>query len=202
VREAKRDLCLAGERIRAEEVRAVFFHMRAADGAAGRLFHRLGRRIVRHCAEDFRNYVVAPAEEHTRADLDAFSLDVVVIVQRCALNGRAREFNGGQMRQRRELAGAPDFPGDILDDGGRLFGGEFISHCPAGELFRFAECFPQGKVRYFDDHAVDQKIQLAARLLREIDFALELFRAVAIANVRADRETVLREKREHIPLVA
>ena len=57
--------------------------------------HRLGRRVVRHRAEDFRNHVVAPAEEHTRADLDAFALDVVVVIQRCPLNRRAREFHRG-----------------------------------------------------------------------------------------------------------
>ena len=182
-------------------MRAVFLHMRAANRASRGFLNLLRRRVVRHRAEDFRNHVVAPANEHARTDLDALSLDVVEVIQRCALNRRTREFDGTQVRQRREFARAPDFPSDFLHDRGGLLGGKLVCHRPAREFFGRAELFAQSKIGDFDDHAVDQKIQRTACLFRTVDLALEVFRRVAIANKRADGEAVFGKKREHLALI-
>ncbi len=190
VRQSQRDLRAAGEGVGAKQMRAVFFNMRTAGRAAGGFHDLLRGSVVRHRAEDFGDHVVAAADEHARADLDAFALDVVVIIQRRALNRRARELHRAEVRQRCELARAPDLPRDVFDNRGRLLSGEFICHRPARKLLRLAQCFSQRKIGDLDDHAVDQKIQRAACLLRTIDLAFKVFGGVAIADIRADREAV------------
>ena len=169
VRQARRDLRTAGEGVGAVEMCAAHFDVCAALRAAGRLFDRRFGHVSRHCAEDFGNHVVAPADRHARADADALALDIVPVVQRSLAHGHARELDRLDMRKRRELAGSADLPRHVLDDAGRFLGGEFIRHRPARELFGVAEILAQRKVRGLDHHAVDQKIERRARGFGKVD---------------------------------
>ena len=64
MRQSERDLRAAGEGVGAEEMRAGFLNMRTANGAAGGLLNLLCCDVIRYRAENFGDYVVAPANEH------------------------------------------------------------------------------------------------------------------------------------------
>ncbi len=64
--------------------------------------------FVQNDAYDGGNDFAGFFNRHGVADADVFFADVILVVQRCAADGAAREKNGFEFGHGRERAGAPD----------------------------------------------------------------------------------------------
>ena len=104
--------------------------------------HGVGRALVHHHADDLRDDVPCPLDDHRVADADvvAFAdrlavavhaLDVVLVVQRDVLDHDAADRDRRQPRHRRQRAGAADLDVDLAHRGRRLLGREFVGDRPA-----------------------------------------------------------------------
>src|SRR5215471_4409313 len=87
----------------------------AADRAARRHRERrrAGRALLEQHANDLRDHVAALLDDDRVADADVLPREVLVVVERRALDRRARELDRVEGRDRRQRAGAADLDADL-----------------------------------------------------------------------------------------
>src|SRR5580692_4762349 len=141
--------------------------------AYSRKLIRLGaaRALVEDDAEHLRNDVAGALDGHRVADADIEPLDLLFVMQRCVLHHDTADRHRLELGDRRQRTGAADLNLDVLDDGGRLLGGEFVRDRPARAARHEAEPFLPVEAIDFVDHAVDVVIEGGAFGL---DLAVEL----------------------------
>ena len=113
-------------------------------------------------ADDFGDDIPPLFNGDEIANSDVFPGDLLLIVQRGARNGTAREKNRLELCNGGEDARPADLDGDIENAGMGLFGRELIGDGGAGGLARRAENVIGGQVVHFDDDPIDLKGKLGA----------------------------------------
>ena len=135
MRQPRHDLRLAAVFVGAKQMRAALHQWRAAHGASGGLFDgRLARARFARAAGDFGDDLVRAADPHPRAHGHPLALDIAIVVQRGAAHGRARQLHRGNVRQRRELARTPHFPGDAFQRSHHFFRAELKATAQRGNF--------------------------------------------------------------------
>ena len=200
--QAHHDLGLAAVPVGTEQVRTVLHERRAAGRTDLRLLNlALALHVFVHPAHDLRDDLIRATDPHLRADLHPLALDVLPVVQRGALDRGPGQLHRGDVGQGRELAGAADLPGHVLQGRGDLLRLELVGHRPAGELVRVAQGLPGGEVRDLDDRAVDHVIQLGARGLHRVHRVDGSIQRVGVHLAAGHREAVLSQEVKHLALV-
>ena len=146
--------------------------------------------------------MISPAFSITTSSpiADVLAGDLVEVVQRRVLDGRARELHGRQPRHRRQHAGLADLQVNPQELRHRLLGLELEGHHPARRLARRAEAALLVERVHLDDHAVELILHLVHQLrplLRERD---DLVHGLAELAVRVHREAELAEGVEQLEL--
>ena len=206
MRHAGNRLRAAARPIEAEQVNAILPQLDQFAAACGADRRRLDIRFRRFAfaipndAHDFRDNVVGAAHPDLAPDAHALAADVVVVVERRALHRHAANIHRGQVRQRRELARAPDLPRDFQQLGDGFLRGELKSNRPSREFVRRAQHLARAHVRNLDRRAVDQEIQRLPFLLDFMHGLQRFLDGLRRTNERADVEAVFLHKRQHILL--
>ena len=145
------------------------------------------RALVEDDAEHLRNDVAGALDGHRVADADIEPLDLLFVVQGRVLHHDAAHRHRLELGDRRQRAGAADLNLDVLDDGRRLLGREFVRDRPARIARHEAEpLLPVEAVDLVDD-AVDVVIErgafgldLAVKLQQRLDRAAHLGQRIGL----------------------
>ena len=157
------DLRLAAIAVRAEQMRAALDERASTRGAYGRLFDfAFAVADFVHAPHNFGDDLVRTANPNARADFHALAQNILPVIQRGAAHRRARQLHRRDVRQRGQLSGSADLPGNVLQRGGHFFGFKFIRHRPAREFIGIAQRFAHGEIGDLDHRAVDHVIQIGA----------------------------------------
>ena len=117
---------------------------------------------------------------------------LVCVVEGGALDERAAELHGGEVRDGGHGAGAPDLVVDAEQLRAGLLGLEFIGHRPAGRLGRVAQRALGGEFVDLDDDAVGGVGEELAGLVPVVDVGLDLPDVVAEAALLRDGQAPAR----------
>ena len=196
VQQAALDLHRAAVLVRAEPFGFVLSldQGRAAIGADGREDGRLRAfRAVRGVdAGDFRDDLPAFLDIDPVAHADVQQGHLVGVVEGGALDERAAELHGGEVRDGGHGAGASDLVVDAEQLRAGLLGLEFIGHRPAGRLGRVAQRALGGEFVDLDDDAVRGEGEELAGAVPVIDVVLDLRDVVAEAALLRDGQAPAR----------
>ena len=118
---------------------------------------------------DFRDYISTAFDQHPVPNLHAESFDLILVVQRGALNGGSPNGNGSQGRQGRQLACAPDLYKDLFDLRDRGPCRILVGDGPTRSFTSKSELPPHLRSVHFDYDAVDFIGQLVALRLHFAD---------------------------------
>ncbi len=156
---------------------------------------RIPRPLVEDDSNDLRNDVACALHDDsiTDADIDAVSdrlavvadrLDVILVVQRRVLHHHTTDRHRRELRHRRQRAGAANLNLDVVENRGRLLGGELVRDGPAGAARHKTKTLLPVEPVHLVDHAVDVVAERSALLL---DLAVELQQPVDIVTQRNQR---------------
>ena len=157
--------------------------------AYSRKLIRLGaaRPLIGDDAEHLRNDVAGALDGHRVADADIVALDLFFVVQGRVLHHDAAHRHRLELGDRGERAGAADLDLDVLDDGGRLLGGEFVRDRPARSARHEAKPRLPVEAVDFVDHAIDVVVErgafgldLAVELQQRLDRAAHLGQRIGL----------------------
>ncbi len=88
---------------------------------------------------DFRNNIVASANQNLGAYTYTLTPNIVNVIKSCALNGHTQEIHRTQMSKRGKLSCSAYFPSNIKNRCALLLGREFIRDFAARKLASYRE---------------------------------------------------------------
>ena len=144
--------------------------------------------LLEHHAHDLGDDVAPLLDDDGVPDADVLSRQVLVVVERGALDRRSGELDRVEVRDRRERPRAADVHADLAHDGRGLLGRELVGERPARRLGGRAELALRRPVVDLDDHAVGLESELVALVLPLLDELPHLREGLAAAPVRVHRE--------------
>ena len=104
--------------------------------------------------DDSGNDLAGLLDEDGVADADVLALDFLLVVERGAGNGAARDGDGSEFGDGGEGACAADLDGDVEEAGLGALGFVFVGDCPARGLGGRAEFAAEGEAVEFNDGAI------------------------------------------------
>ena len=90
--------------------------------------------VIGHCPHDLRDHIITPPDIDISANGDAFTADIIEVVQGCPFDSDAGQFHRFKDGRRDNSSGATDVPFDIQESRRRFFGLKLIGDSPAREL--------------------------------------------------------------------
>ncbi len=138
---------------------------------------------------NFRNHIAAAFDLDPVADLYSEAFDLIHVVQRCARNRRAANWNRFQPCNGRQLAGAANLGDDVLDLRYTSSGRVLVGNCPARSFPGETEFALPCRAINFDDDAVNFVRQGFTLRLPDLDEFPDLSEILCRLAIRIHFET-------------
>ena len=165
----------------------------------GESFRGLGPLLLDH-AENLRDDVAGTLDDDGIADADVLARDLVFIVQGGVLHDDAADGHRLELGDGGQRAGASDLNFDVVEDGGRLLGREFVRDGVARRTRDEAQTLLEIEPVELVDDAVDIVVEPGAAAF-ELTIGVEhLFHALREAHQRVDGKAVIQQRPVDAPL--